>query len=276
MKLLSKFFILGFVFFISSAQAQDIIGIQEQIDSMKEEIVILQRKVYRDSTELANPLQSEDYNQIVRSLNGKVDELEYKLKSLEEKLDTINKDIDVRFRLLEGKPIPAGQSSVTTSKKFDTIVAKGAPKSIVGDAIVTSDLKNLQPEKNMSVDELYTTGLEALKLGDAEKAEKYFAIILKEHETNKLSGNAQYWLGEVYYKNKQFDKAAVAFAKGYNNYKEGAKGADSLLKLGLSMAQIGKKDEACLAFVNLPTEFKKADDTIKAKAKNEAKKLGCK
>ncbi len=276
MKLLSKFFILGFVFFISSAQAQDIIGIQEQIDSMKEEIVILQRKVYRDSTELANPLQSEDYNQIVRSLNGKVDELEYKLKSLEEKIDTINKDIDVRFRLLEGKPIPAGQSSVTTSKKFDTIVAKGAPKSIVGDAIVTSDLKNLQPEKNMSVDELYTTGLEALKLGDAEKAEKYFAIILKEHETNKLSGNAQYWLGEVYYKNKQFDKAAVAFAKGYNNYKEGAKGADSLLKLGLSMAQIGKKDEACLAFVNLPTEFKKADDTIKAKAKNEAKKLGCK
>ena len=49
-----------------------------------------------------------------------------------------------------------------------------------------------------------------------------------------------------------------------------------MLKLGLSMAQIGKKDEACLAFVNLPTEFKKADDTIKAKAKNEAKKLGCK
>ena len=276
MKLLSKFFTLGFVFFVSTVQAQDIVGMQEQIDAIKEEIVILQRKVYRDESVMSNPSQSEDYNQIVRSLNGKVDELEYKFKSLEEKINTINKDIDVRFRLLEGKPIPAGQSSVSTSKKFDTIVAKGAPKSIVGDAIVTSDLTNLQPEKNMSVDELYTTGLEALKSGDTEKAESYFLLILKNHETNKLAGNAQYWLGEVYYKNKQFDKAAVAFAKGYNNYKDGAKGADSLLKLGLSMAQIGKKDEACLAFVNLPTEFKKADDTIKAKAKNEAKKLGCK
>ncbi len=276
MKLLSKFFTLGFVFFVSTVQAQDIVGMQEQIDAIKEEIVILQRKVYRDESVMSNPSQSEDYNQIVRSLNGKVDELEYKFKSLEEKINTINKDIDVRFRLLEGKPIPAGQSSVSTSKKFDTIVAKGAPKSIVGDTIVTSDLKNLQPEKNMSVDELYTTGLEALKSGDTEKAESYFLLILKNHETNKLAGNAQYWLGEVYYKNKQFDKAAVAFAKGYNNYKDGAKGADSLLKLGLSMAQIGKKDEACLAFVNLPTEFKKADDTIKAKAKNEAKKLGCK
>ena len=47
------------------------------------------------------------------------------------------------------------------------------------------------------------------------------------------------------------------------------------LKLGLSMAQLGKTDEACLAFVNLPTEFANAPDNIKAKAKNEAKKMGC-
>ena len=182
MKLLSKFFILGFVFFISSAQAQDIIGIQEQIDSMKEEIVILQRKVYRDSTELANPLQSEDYNQIVRSLNGKVDELEYKLKSLEEKLDTINKDIDVRFRLLEGKPIPAGEASIQPVKKFDAAVATGAPRSITGDDIKTGNLKNLQPEESMNVDELYTTGLEALKANNTEKAEMYFTLILNNQK----------------------------------------------------------------------------------------------
>ena len=103
-----------------------------------------------------------------------------------------------------------------------------------------------------------------------------FSIILNKYSSDKLAENAQYWLGEVYYKDKKFDKAAVAFAKGYNNYKNGSKGADSLLKLGLSMAQIGKKEEACLAFVNLPNEFKKANDSIKAKAKNEAQKLGCK
>ena len=85
MKLLSKFFTLGFVFFVSTVQAQDIVGMQEQIDAIKEEIVILQRKVYRDEAVMSNPSQSEDYNQIVRSLNGKVDELEYKFKSLEEK-----------------------------------------------------------------------------------------------------------------------------------------------------------------------------------------------
>ena len=284
MKFVLKIFVIVFLLLATKVNAQDIVGIQEQIDAIKEEMMILQRKVYRDNADSSiyesNPARAEvkigEYDQVIRNLNGKIEELEHKVKTLEDKIDTINKDIDVRFRLLEGKPISAGQASVPNLKKFDTAVAKGAPKSIVGDKITTGDLKNLQPEKSMSVNELYTTGLEALKAGNSEKAEMYFSLILDKHSSDKLAGNAQYWLGEVYYKDKKFDKAAVAFGRGYSNYKDGAKGADSLLKLGLSMSQIGKKDEACLAFVNLPTEFKKADDTIKAKAKSEAQKLGCK
>ena len=279
-----QFLFICSVFFPFSLQAQDIIGIQEQIDAIKEEMMLLQRKVYRDNEDASvyesNPARAEvkigEYDQVIRNLNGKVEELDYKLKTLEEKINTINKDIDVRFRLLEGKPIVAGQASVQEPKKFDTIVANGAPKSIVGDAIAKSGLTNLQPEQNMGVEELYTSGLEALKSGDSQKAETYFSLILSKYSSDKLAGNAQYWLGEVYYKDKKFDKAAVAFAKGYKEYKDGTKGADSLLKLGLSMSQIGKKQEACLAFVNLSDEFPKADDTVKAKAKSEAQKLGCK
>ena len=72
-----------------------------------------------------------------------------------------------------------------------------------------------------------------------------------------------------------FAKAAVAFGRGYDKYKNGGKGPDCLLKLGLSMMQLGKKNEACLAFTNLPSEFPKADKTILTKAADEAKKLGC-
>ena len=284
MKSVLKFLALSYLLFSTQVNAQEIIGIQEQLDAIKEEIMILQRKVYRDSATSSvyesNPARAEvkigEYDEVIRNINGKVEELEYKIKTLEDKVNTINKDMDIRFRLLEGKPIPAGQASMETPKKFDTAVATGAPKSIVGDNITTGDLKNLMPEQSMDVNELYTTGLETLKKGDSEKAEMYFTLILNKYSTDKLAGNAQYWLGEVYYKDKKYDKAAVAFAKGYNNYKDGTKGADSLLKLGLSMAQLNKKEEACTAFVNLPLEFKKAETSIIEKAKSEAKKLGCK
>ncbi|MBQ8870703.1 MAG: tetratricopeptide repeat protein [Alphaproteobacteria bacterium] len=281
MKLLS---LIVYVILVSSvAQAQEIIGIQEQIDALKEEIIFLQKKVYREKLDSSvyesNPARAEvkigEYDEIIRNLNGKIEEFEYKIKGLEEKINTINKDMDIRFRLLEGKSIPAGQASVQTPQKFDVAIANGAPKSITGENITTDELQNLQPEKGQSVEQLYTTALEALKSGDSQKSKSYFNFILENHKNHNLAGNAQYWLGEVYYKDKQFEQAAVAFAKGYNDYKSGSKGADCLLKLGLSMAQIGKKNEACLAFINLHTEFKNAPDSIKAKAKDEAKKMGC-
>lgn len=267
-----------------NANSQELIGVQEQIDALKEEMMILQRKVYRENTDaplnLVNPGKTEakmtQYDEIIRSLNGKIDELEYKITQLESKIDTMNKDNDVRFKLLEGKPIPAAQGSLQTPKKFDAAVANGAPKSIVGDSISTANLQNLTPAKqDADANTLYTKGLEALKAGKSAEAEQNFQMVLDKFPSDKLAGNAQYWLGEVYYNDKNFAKAAVAFAKGYEQYKTGAKGPDCLLKLGLSMAQLNKKDEACLAFVNLPNEFTNASADIKNKAKTEAKKYNC-
>lgn len=297
MKLLPAAALLSVCLLSFSANAQEVIGLQEQIDALKDEMMILNRKVYRDNNDVqfsSKPSSSAEvemtqYSEIIRSLNGKIDELEHKITQLESKIDTINNDMNVRFNLLEGKGVPAAQGSISTPKKFDTAVANGAPKSITGDAITTGNLQNLTPAKKAEpvtapaetqmatadVNTLYTNGLEALKNRNSALAEQNFKLILDKYSSDKLAGNAQYWLGEVYYNDKVFDKAAVAFGRGYEKYKNGAKGPDCLLKLGLSMAQLGKKNEACLAFVNLPNEFPQASGEIKNKAAQEAKKYNC-
>ncbi len=284
MKLLPLFILAFLACGVSfSVSAQELIGIQEQLEALKEEMIILQRKVYRETTD--GPIQAVagqteirlgEYDEIIRSMDGKIDEMAHQVKLLEEKINKINQDIDIRFKLLEGKPIPAAEGNTGLSPKFDAAVATGAPKSIIGDDITSGELKNLTPTvKELSVDEIYTRGLEALRAGKSDEAEQNFNLILEKYPDNKLAGNAQYWLGEVYYNDKNFAKAAVAFGRGYDKYKNGSKGADCLLKLGISMEQLGKKDEACLAFVNLPTEFPNAEKNILNKAATEAKKLGC-
>ena len=60
-----------------------------------------------------------------------------------------------------------------------------------------------------------------------------------------LAGNAQYWLGETYYVRKDYENAATAFALGYQKYPKSAKAADDLLKLGMSLGNLGKKPDAC-------------------------------
>lgn len=271
----------GVVCLSANVSAQDLSAMQQEIDTLKEEVLILNRKVYRDKTDSPVSLSSNvssfgEYDEIIRNLNGKIDEFEYRLKQMDERINTLNADVNTRFNMLEGKPIAAGTGVVSEAKKYGPAVANGAPKSIVGDAVVANQLKDLNDTTKESVDSLYKKGLEALKIGDTGAAEQDFLLILENYPTDKLAGNAQYWLGETYYKDGNYTKAAVAFGKGYEKYKDGNKGADSLYKLGLSMSQLGKKNEACAAFKALPTEFAKAEAELKNKAKTQASKLGCK
>ncbi len=253
--------------------AQDVTVLMQELGDIREDLKILQRKTYNgENSELEVRVGRLD--ELVRSTAGRLDELDYKIKQLDEKIDLINKDIDVRMRLLEGKKISGlGGDVIDNSPKFAAPVAANAPLSIVGDSISNDELK---PIRKPTAAEIYQKGLEALRASDFGAAEQNFNTVLNKYPKDKLAGNAQYWLGECYYARKDYSRAAVAFAKGYQGYKSSPKGADSLLKLGMSMQELGKKNEACAAFLSLKTEFPKAEKALKAKAAERAKKLGCK
>ena len=263
------------------AKAQ--LPLQVEVDQLREDVQVLQRKLYREQQDGITPASAQDvavkmgqFDQDLRTAVGKIDELEYKIKTLNERIDVMNKDIDVRFKMLEGKPLEGvglGAQAQET-KKFDAPVAEGAPASIVGDAI--SKGTDLPKVKTLSAEEIYKQGMEALNAGDQDLAAQKFTSVMTKYPEHTLAGNAQYWLGEAYYAKKDYAKAAVAFGKGLEKYKNGNKGADSLLKLGMSMRELGKKEEACTAFKSLPTEFAKADDDIKIKAADFARALECK
>ena len=50
-----------------------------------------------------------------------------------------------------------------------------------------------------------------------------------------LASNAYYWLGETFYVQKNFQKAAISFAKGYQKFPKGNKAIDQLFKLALTL-----------------------------------------
>ena len=68
-------------------------------------------------------------------------------------------------------------------------------------------------------------------------------IRLKKQNPDDLMPNIQYWLGEVYYAQQNFEKAIIAFGEGLEKYPDSIKGPDNLLKLGLSFSNLKKKDE---------------------------------
>jgi tol-pal system protein YbgF len=119
----------------------------------------------------------------------------------------------------------------------------------------------------------YAWGL--LRAQDYPGAEAALRSFIAKHPKHTLAGNAQYWLGETYYVRKDYRQAAVAFAEGYQTYPNSAKAPDNLLKLGLALAQIGEKADACEAFAQLGRQFPTAPQSLKERATRERQRLAC-
>ena len=166
-----------------SAQAQQYNApepIMNEIEAIRQELEILQRQMYREQNDgISNPRSAADiavkigeFDEKLRQLSGKVDETNYKIKQLENKIDLINKDVDVRIKMIEGKPVdgetPAASLSLN-NEKFKAPVAVGAPKSVTGDSISKGD--DLAPVKTKSVQQIYDEGF-----ADSKNQELYFVV----------------------------------------------------------------------------------------------------
>jgi len=282
MKLKSLLFAFAItVLVIPSVKAASVGSLQREVRGLKDDLKIIQRKLYdnensgiNDFSENAANLQIKmgEYENLIRESLGRVDEMDYKLKDLEKKLDIMNKDYELRFKQLEGKKItkplevPTGKETKEV-KKQEKIEKVTAPVK-VKPAEVTKVI--------LPAEELYEKAFNILKQGKYLAAETEFETLLKTYPKHKLAGNAQYWLGESYYVRKDYARSIVAFSKGIQEYKDAAKGPDSLLKLGMSFKALKKNTEACGAFKLMATEFPKASQSLKDKAIEQAKILGCK
>ena len=94
-------------------------------------------------------------------------------------------------------------------------------------------LPNDTPEKQ------YKFATSFLKVGDYSTAERAFREFAITNPKHKLAGNAQYWYAETFRIRQLYTDAATAYLEGYQKYPKGEKAPINLLKLGVSMIQIG-------------------------------------
>jgi tol-pal system protein YbgF len=129
----------------------------------------------------------------------------------------------------------------------------------------------LAPE---SAETLYERSNESLlrrQFGDAEAG---FRTFLQKYPDHSLAGSAQYWLGETFYAQNDYRKAAQAFLQGYREYPKSRRAPDSLFKLGASLDRLGQKQQACAAYLSVSSEYPKAVETRK-RAQAAARSAGC-
>ena len=131
-------------------------------------------------------------------------------------------------------------------------------------------MPNVSPEKQ------YEFAISFLKVGDYNTAERAFREFINTNSEHKLAGNAQYWYAETFRIRQLYTDAASAYLEGYQKYPQSEKAPINLLKLGVSLVQIGEKDQGCLMITGVKTQYPKANQSVLQKAKYEEKKFECK
>ena len=133
---------------VAKAEAVSDNALQRQLDTVKEDIQVLQRQMARGGA-TQDVVQLGQMDESLRQTVGRLDVLEHQIKTLEDKINMINKDVDVRLKMIEGQPIESGGLGTTApAQKFDAPVAENAPASIVGGAISKGDdLPKVKREK---------------------------------------------------------------------------------------------------------------------------------
>ena len=107
------------------------------------------------------------------------------------------------------------------------------------------------------------------------KAELALKEFVKKNSKHKLAGNAQYWYAETFYIRQLYHDAAAAYLDGYQKYPESSKGPQNLLKLGVTLSELGEKDQGCQMLNGITQQYPKASQSVIQKAKYEKKKYKC-
>ena len=130
-------------------------------------------------------------------------------------------------------------------------------------------------ELSKNPSEIYKYAYDMLVRENYIEAEISFKAFIGEHPNDPLASNAYYWLGETYYVQKNYQLAAVSFAKGFQRFPKGNKALDQLFKLALTFISLGKNEDACSTFSKLEAEFPDAPKIISNRAKVHIQRAKC-
>ena len=118
--------------------------------------------------------------------------------------------------------------------------------------------------RTLSAADLYRSALDNFSKEQYARAILEFEEFVGNHPGHDLADNAQYWIGECYYAQKNFEQAVVEFEKVETHFPEGNKVAAAILKKGLAQSELGRGDEARRSLEKVVNDFPSSDEAAKA------------
>jgi len=163
----------------------------------------------------------------LRTLRGEVEVLENQSEGGKNQSRNLYGDLDKRLAALEalggvgsGGAPPLASNSSPSQSSSGSAAGSGGEQS------------------------MYDAAFTALKSSDYPKAIAGFKGFVSTYPDSPLASNAQYWLGEAYYVNREYPNAITAFQKVTTDWPDSRKAPDALVKIGFTQSALGRNGDA--------------------------------
>ena len=279
------------------------------LEKLKQDVKTLEKAVYSQSLDNSSNsnsvlsandedvltrhlLKLSEIEQQFQQLTNRFEEINFKIDKLSSRLSKVQADNQLRFQELE-----IGENKIANSSKEKNLPGSSQPQDLGSITYKDTETKDLV-QKTQSIEttssvitenfiteekilpkvdpkEQYNFATGLLKQGDYTTAERALREFVMDNPEHNLAGNAQYWYAETFRIRQLYTDAASAYLEGYQKYPKSEKAAINLLKLGVSLVQIGEKDQGCLMIKGVKKEYPKAKQSVLQKAKYEEKKFDC-
>ncbi len=167
----------------------------------------------------------------MRSLSGKMDDLSLQVKKPGDDLALLREDLERRLTAIDERLKKLEKAGEEAEKK-------GGGKDEV-----------------QSPEAIYQQGLSALKGGNPQQARELLSRFVSAYPKHELTANAQYWIGETYYSEKNYEQAILEFQQLIKNYPTKEKVPAALLKQGMAFKELGDKKSARYVYNKLVDDY---------------------
>jgi tol-pal system protein YbgF len=266
----------------AEAVARELIELQRDVTSLLQGQKDLATQVTQDHTGMRTIV--DQTNSSLGKLEGTMGSLQKSVQDVQAnsgaRLDTMSTQVqglsdnleEIKSRLGKlNQQLVDLQNSV---QSVDAKISGTAPATSTGTANPTASTgsSSAVPGGAPSADTLYSNGLRDITSGKYDLARSEFQDYLKYYADTDLASNAQFYLGEIAYSQKNYGQAVGEYDKVLSNYPKSFKLAPARLKKGMALIELGQKTSAVRELREVVRRYPGTEEDRRARAK--LKELG--
>lgn len=245
--------------------------IYKDIQLLKKTLLNLEKKIDRNQEEL------ELIKKELREIDSAIKQLQLEQAGLKEE----QKNVPLQYQILAEKLDLVYQEFLSIKENLREMESiSGPPAEIPEEESTTPPPKEEKKEKkteeetevpqlppDVSPQELFNMAREDYLKGHFDLAIEGFKIYKTHFPESPLADNASYWIGESLFSQEKYEEAVNQFTDVILNYPFSDKIAAAYMKKGLSLIQLGKKEEALAVLKLLVSKYPLEEETKLAQEK---------